>query len=155
MLPCLATICHFFFIFVQCRSRQRVSAKLVIPMYLLCYVHNATQESARDSRNRHLYSDDELPTQIFLVLVCVTTHFLLCVFWTGRQWSVLLPQFLLTILQLTDHGSDMDEPMASQSADSEAPLTHNSSKNNFFAMEEQQGMLQGATASNARGSFKV
>ena len=49
----------------------------------------------------------------------------------------------------------MDEPMASQSADSEAPLTHNSSKNNFFAMEEQQGMLQGAAAANSRGSLKV
>ena len=49
----------------------------------------------------------------------------------------------------------MDEPMASQSADSEAPLTHNSSKNNFFAMEEQQGMLQGAGAANSRGSLKV
>ena len=69
--------------------------------------------------------------------------------------AVLLAQILFNILQLTDHGSDMDEPMASQSADSEAPLTHNSSKNNFFAMEEQQGMLQGGTASNSRGSFKV
>ena len=88
--------------------------------------------------------------------MCVATHFLLCVFWTGPlQRPVLLAQILFNILQLTDHGSDMDEPMASQSADSEAPLTHNSSKNNFFAMEEQQGMLQGGTASNSRGSFKV
>ena len=68
----------------------------------------------------------------------------------------MFPSTRANILQLTDHGSDMDEPMASQSADSEAPLTHNSSKNNFFAMEEQQGMLQGAAAASAsRGSFKV
>ena len=33
-----------------------------------------------------------------------------------------------------DGGSDMDEPMASQGHDSEAPLTHNTSKSNFFNM---------------------
>ena len=51
-----------------------------------------------------------------------------------------------------DVGSDMDEPMASQSADSEAPLTsHNTSKSNFFNGEERQaGMLN-----TSRGSFKV
>ena len=61
-----------------------------------------------------------------------------------------------------DDSSDMDEPMASQSADSEAPLTHNSSKNNFFPLsgsasgDEQQGMLMSTgTGAPARGSFKV
>ena len=34
-----------------------------------------------------------------------------------------------------DDVSDMDEPMASQSNDAEAPLTHNTSKSNFFNME--------------------
>ena len=71
------------------------------------------------------------------------------------QSLVILAHISPNIFQLTDHGSDMDEPMASQSADSEAPLTHNSSKNNFFAMEEQQGMLQGAGAASSRGSLKV
>ena len=48
-------------------------------------------------------------------------------------------------------GSDVDEPMASQSADSEAPLTaHNTSKSNFFSGEERAGMLNAS-----RGSFKV
>jgi hypothetical protein len=57
---------------------------------------------------------------------------------------------------MNDDSSDMDEPMASQSADSEAPLTHNSSKNNFFAVgpDEQQGMLLNS-AGASRGSFKV
>ena len=45
-----------------------------------------------------------------------------------------------------DPDDDLDEPMASQSADSEAPLTHNSSKNNFFPNDEQM---------TSRGSFKV
>ena len=59
-------------------------------------------------------------------------------------------------LDLEGHDSDLDEPMASQSADVEAPLTHNSSKNNFFAPEDNNT----ATAANAqqtqgRGSFKV
>ena len=36
----------------------------------------------------------------------------------------------------SDDTSDMDEPMASQSIDSEAPLTHNSSKSNFFTMAD-------------------
>ena len=36
--------------------------------------------------------------------------------------------------------SDMDEPMpGSQSIDSEAPLTHNSSKSNFFAVTPSNG----------------
>ena len=68
----------------------------------------------------------------------------------------------MVFLQLNGDSSDMDEPMASQSADSEAPLTHNSSKNNFFAMgaDEQQGMqlLNNAGAAptgTSRGSFKV
>ena len=37
--------------------------------------------------------------------------------------------------------SDMDEPMpGSQSIDSEAPLTHNSSKSNFFAVTPSSGV---------------
>ena len=37
--------------------------------------------------------------------------------------------------------SDMDEPMpGSQSIDSEAPLTHNSSKSNFFAVTQSNGV---------------
>ena len=63
-------------------------------------------------------------------------------------------------MNMVDHHNgiddDLDEPMASQSVDSEAPLTHNSSKNNFFASpEEQPGSAQVMT-SNAppRGSFK-
>lgn len=45
-----------------------------------------------------------------------------------------------------DDVSDMDEPMASQSNDSEAPLTHNTSKGNFFNME-----TGGAAASDRPG----
>jgi len=43
-----------------------------------------------------------------------------------------------------DSTSDLDEPMGSQSADVEAPLTHNSSKSNFFASpdSEQVSMLR-------------
>ena len=38
--------------------------------------------------------------------------------------------------------SDMDEPMpGSQSIDSEAPLTHNSSKSNFFAGTPSNGVV--------------
>jgi len=68
-----------------------------------------------------------------------------------------------------DASSDMDEPMASQSAgDSEAGgvgLRHNSNKSNFFSPssggnssgDERAGMLQpnsGAGNNSARGSFK-
>ena len=39
------------------------------------------------------------------------------------------------------NASDMDEPMpGSQSIDSEAPLTHNSSKSNFFAVTPSNGV---------------
>lgn len=38
-----------------------------------------------------------------------------------------------------DNGSDMDEPMASQSKDVEPSLSHNNSKSNFFAEEEGGG----------------
>lgn len=55
-----------------------------------------------------------------------------------------------------EDSSDLDEPMASQSADIEgAPLTHNSSKNNFFNPEEMNA--SGGTVSagtQVRGSFK-
>ncbi len=47
----------------------------------------------------------------------------------------------MTINRDMDDGSDLDEPMASQSADSEAPLTHNSSKSNFFPGEEEKGFF--------------
>ncbi len=47
----------------------------------------------------------------------------------------------MTINRDMDDGSDLDEPMASQSADSEAPLTHNSSKSNFFPGEEEKGFV--------------
>ena len=48
---------------------------------------------------------------------------------------------------------ELDEPMASQSVDSEAPLTHNSSKNNFFASPDEQPPGTQAMAV-PRGSFK-
>ena len=53
----------------------------------------------------------------------------------------------------SDMDDELDEPMASQSVDSEAPLTHNSSKNNFFASPDEapQG---GPVVSVPRGSFK-
>eukprot|EP00095_Tigriopus_kingsejongensis_P007921 maker-scaffold1210_size55525-snap-gene-0.22 protein:Tk07921 transcript:maker-scaffold1210_size55525-snap-gene-0.22-mRNA-1 annotation:"palmitoyltransferase zdhhc5" len=50
-----------------------------------------------------------------------------------------------------DDQSDLDEPMASQSADSEAPLTHNSSKNNFFPHPGPEVLNE---SSVPRGSFK-
>jgi hypothetical protein len=55
-----------------------------------------------------------------------------------------------------DSHSDLDEPMGSQSADAEAPLTHNSSKSNFFASPEsdQAGAISWAASVN-RGSFKT
>jgi len=60
-----------------------------------------------------------------------------------------------------DSTSDLDEPMGSQSADVEAPLTHNSSKSNFFASPEseqatpdQQLIANSKTPAN-RGSFKT
>ncbi len=69
--------------------------------------------------------------------------------------------FQMTINREMDDGSDLDEPMASQSADSEAPLTHNSSKSNFFpgnssgSDNERSGMLANNAATNTtRGSFK-
>ena len=51
-----------------------------------------------------------------------------------------------------DIDDDLDEPMASQSVDAEAPLTHNSSKNNFFASPDEQPTAQ--VINTARGSFK-
>ena len=48
---------------------------------------------------------------------------------------------------------ELDEPMASQSVDSEAPLTHNSSKSNFFASPDEQPSTQVITSA-PRGSFK-
>lgn len=62
-----------------------------------------------------------------------------------------------------DSTSDLDEPMGSQSVDVEAPLTHNSSKSNFFASPdseqvtpEQQLMSNTKSAAAAnRGSFKT
>ena len=48
---------------------------------------------------------------------------------------------------------ELDEPMASQSVDSEAPLTHNSSKNNFFASPDEQPPGNPVMAV-PRGSFK-
>ena len=56
---------------------------------------------------------------------------------------------------MTDRGEmddDLDEPMASQSVDSEAPLTHNSSKSNFFASPDEPPTTQ--VMNSARGSFK-
>ena len=52
-----------------------------------------------------------------------------------------------------DMDDELDEPMASQSVDSEAPLTHNSSKNNFFASPDEQPPGTQAMAV-PRGSFK-
>lgn len=51
---------------------------------------------------------------------------------------------------------DLDEPMASQSVDSEAPLTHNSSKNNFFASPDEtpSGPMIGQQQPPRGGSFK-
>ena len=65
----------------------------------------------------------------------------------------------------TEDSSDLDEPMASQSADhiEGAPLTHNSSKNNFFNPEEMNTGTGSSSAGGAavsagtqviRGSFK-
>ena len=48
---------------------------------------------------------------------------------------------------------ELDEPMASQSVDSEAPLTHNSSKNNFFASPDEQPPST-QSMGVPRGSFK-
>ena len=48
-----------------------------------------------------------------------------------------------------DDGSDLEEPMASQSADVEGPLPHNSSKSNFFSGDEAQSQQ-----TKPRGSFK-
>ena len=58
-------------------------------------------------------------------------------------------------MNMTDRGEmddDLDEPMASQSVDSEAPLTHNSSKSNFFASPDEPPTTQ--VMNSARGSFK-
>ena len=49
---------------------------------------------------------------------------------------------------------EVDEPMASQSVDSEAPLTHNSSKNNFFASPDEQQPPGNPVMGVPRGSFK-
>ena len=58
----------------------------------------------------------------------------------------------MNMVDRNDIDDDLDEPMASQSVDSEAPLTHNSSKNNFFASPDEQPTAQ--VISTARGSFK-
>ena len=58
----------------------------------------------------------------------------------------------MNMVDRNDIDDDLDEPMASQSVDSEAPLTHNSSKNNFFASPEEQPGTQ--VMNSARGSFK-
>jgi hypothetical protein len=63
-----------------------------------------------------------------------------------------------------DSTSDLDEPMGSQSVDVEAPLTHNSSKSNFFASPEseqptpdqlQQQLISNSKTAANRGSFKT
>ncbi|XP_059090491.1 palmitoyltransferase ZDHHC8-like isoform X1 [Tigriopus californicus] len=51
-----------------------------------------------------------------------------------------------------DDHSDLDEPMASKSADSEGTLTHNSSKTNFFP--HPNGDEGKSTSMASRGSFK-
>ena len=60
--------------------------------------------------------------------------------------------FQMNMVDRNDIDDDLDEPMASQSVDSEAPLTHNSSKNNFFASPDEQPTAQ--VINTARGSFK-
>ena len=63
--------------------------------------------------------------------------------------------FILLKMNMVDRNDiddDLDEPMASQSVDAEAPLTHNSSKNNFFASPDEQPTAQ--VINTARGSFK-
>ena len=58
----------------------------------------------------------------------------------------------MNMVDRSDLDDDLDEPMASQSVDSEAPLTHNSSKNNFFASpDEAPPQMMGSAP---RGSFK-
>ena len=61
-----------------------------------------------------------------------------------------------------DSTSDLDEPMGSQSVDVEAPLTHNSSKSNFFASPDSEQATPDQLVSNNknvaaanRGSFKT
>ncbi|CAB4057900.1 ZDHHC5_8 [Lepeophtheirus salmonis] len=54
----------------------------------------------------------------------------------------------------TETQSDLDEPMASQSIDSEAALTHNSSKNNFFASPEVETPNDSSRLKITRGSIK-
>ena len=55
--------------------------------------------------------------------------------------------------------SDLDEPMGSQSADVEPPLTHNSSKSNFFSPAYENHEIPAANnqppPNNARHSAKV
>ena len=58
----------------------------------------------------------------------------------------------MNVVDGRDIDDDLDEPMASQSVDSEAPLTHNSSKSNFFASPDEQPSTQ--VIATARGSFK-
>jgi len=59
----------------------------------------------------------------------------------------------MNVVDGRDIDDDLDEPMASQSVDSEAPLTHNSSKSNFFASPDEQPSTQVITSA-PRGSFK-
>ena len=48
-----------------------------------------------------------------------------------------------------EDASDLDEPMASQSIDSEAPLTHNTSKSNFFTLpDDPNAIIQGQRVSS-------
>jgi len=59
----------------------------------------------------------------------------------------------MNMVDRNEMDDELDEPMASQSVDSEAPLTRNSSKNNFFASpDEQPPSTQSMGA--PRGSFK-
>ena len=59
----------------------------------------------------------------------------------------------MNMVDRNEMDDELDEPMASQSVDSEAPLTHNSSKNNFFASPDEQPPGTQAMAV-PRGSFK-
>jgi len=51
-----------------------------------------------------------------------------------------------------DNGSDMDEPMASQSKDVEPTLTHNNSKSNFFSDEDSRSRIDESIISRSSGS---
>jgi len=59
----------------------------------------------------------------------------------------------MNMVDRNEMDDELDEPMASQSVDSEAPLTHNSSKNNFFASPDEQPPST-QSMGVPRGSFK-